>query len=72
MGLEELGEVAKLDARVETVSDTKFTVRRSKPLLVGYKALPFPETIVGRLVSSGGLDDLRVLDAKEFNRIKRK
>ena len=72
LSLEEIKKIAKLGVSVETNSDGIFTVKSSGPLIIGYKAMQFPDTILRDQVGVGDFEDAKLVEATEFNRIKRK
>ncbi len=71
LGLEKIKKIVKLDAEVEKKTEKSFSINCSTPLIIGYKAMSFPDTILADEVSASDID-MTPISAEDFYTIKSK
>lgn len=63
--------VVDLNAKVEVADAGTLVITSQKPLLIGYKAMSFPESIVGTEVGMGPLSERGTLSPEFFEQLKK-
>lgn len=63
-------EALKVTAAVESKGDGAFTIKATQPMLLGYKAITFPDSILRTEVRVGPLEGFEEPTAAELNRAK--
>jgi len=67
---DKIKQAVNVAASVETMNNGRFLIRSETPLLLGYKAISFPGSILRNEVGVRPLSDYDVLTAEDMDRIK--